>query len=536
MIMKWINCGKKNYVTASAGGIVLVFILMPYLAIAATGFQCNIFGSSGCFPDKPSCMKDCVGEPGADCSISCTINTPPTGTSGGNNQSGGATTFTCNGFGQCVAGGGGKTCANSGECDASNAGQPPQTQQSSQQSSQGGPAIYKLLQPLPGVGQTVSTFVEYVTNLIPFILMLAAVLAVVQIVIGGMEWAFSESILAKGEGKERITQALYGLLIALLSWLILNTINPDLVNLKLTIPGLPNTNTLGGAGTGGVGTGFPGKPCTNPSECASGICSGGFCDVSGSGATSLVACRTSTGGAQACYASMSACQDQCSGTCDTGGSGCTEITNQPRYVCIVNGMESSCTETQSECNSLCGKVGGSCKVANYSCQINKPDPSTQGCNAYTSETACSSNSQCRWKITPFNSTNCFTKSQQFTYVCGDNSGIIGCFDNQTSCDSYCGNFRTGSSNTGCYVGPGTCSTTNRPLPRNRPTDPNDCRISAGCPFPTSCKPPVGWFETTWTCVLAPLSEGAICTDTNQCQSGLTCKPPFNGNSQKRCFK
>src|SRR3989338_1197038 len=100
-------------------------------------------------------------------------------------------------------------------------------------------APYNLLQPLPGVGQTVSTFVEYVTNLIPFILMLAAVLAVVQIVIGGMEWAFSESILAKGEGKDRIQMALLGLLIALLSYIILNTINPDLVNLKI-----PQIDTL----------------------------------------------------------------------------------------------------------------------------------------------------------------------------------------------------------------------------------------------------------------------------------------------------
>ncbi|MDP3934986.1 MAG: hypothetical protein Q8Q46_02110 [Candidatus Giovannonibacteria bacterium] len=97
---------------------------------------------------------------------------------------------------------------------------------------------YNLLQPLPGVGQTVDTFPNYIAGIIPFILGLAAVLAVVEIVIGGIEYAVTEAIDSKADAKDRITQAILGLLLALASWLILWTINPALVNLHLTIPEL----------------------------------------------------------------------------------------------------------------------------------------------------------------------------------------------------------------------------------------------------------------------------------------------------------
>src|SRR3989344_2130674 len=98
---------------------------------------------------------------------------------------------------------------------------------------------YNLLQPLPVVGQSVESFPDYITKIIPFILGLAAVLAVVEIVIGGIEYAVTEAIDSKADAKDRIRQAILGLLLALASWLILYTINPELINLKLNIPGLP---------------------------------------------------------------------------------------------------------------------------------------------------------------------------------------------------------------------------------------------------------------------------------------------------------
>ena len=377
-----------------------------------------------------------------------------------------------------------------------------------------------LLQPLPGIGsqpavQEVSDFPDYVNKLIPIIISAIAVLTVIIIIYEGLMYGLSESVETKSNAKHNITQAILGLMIALLSYLILFTINPDLVNLQIR-----NLNSITVRGTGATGAQIGGAQ--------------GILNQPGV-VRGLVACRGSTGGAQACYANMADCQNFCNLTCDAGGAGCTQVSHQDRYICMVNGMESSCTQTQSECTSLCSRVGGSCIVASYQCQISTP--TQEGCNAYTSQTACNANSQCQWTVAPFHTTYCFPRSQQFGYVCGDNSGIIGCFDNQTSCNSYCANFRTTSSNTGCVISAGTCSgsgITNRPIPANAPTSPNDCRLGAGCPFPQSCVPPSS--GSVWQCALVPLGEGAICTDTRQCQTGLTCKPPFAGNPQKRCFR
>ena len=63
----------------------------------------------------------------------------------------------------------------------------------------------------------------------------AAGLAVIMIVVGGIEYMSTDAIGGKEEGKERITSALWGLLLALASWLILNTINPALLNMDLKV-------------------------------------------------------------------------------------------------------------------------------------------------------------------------------------------------------------------------------------------------------------------------------------------------------------
>ncbi len=91
---------------------------------------------------------------------------------------------------------------------------------------------YNLIQPLPGV-QSVAGFPDYVKKIIPFILGLAAVIAVIKIVWAGIKYATSlgnDSTIK--EAKEDITQAILGLVLAISSYLILNTINPDLVNLN----------------------------------------------------------------------------------------------------------------------------------------------------------------------------------------------------------------------------------------------------------------------------------------------------------------
>jgi hypothetical protein len=59
---------------------------------------------------------------------------------------------------------------------------------------------------------------------------LAVVLALVMIIWGGIQYMTTDSFTGKDEGKGRIQEALKGLGLALVSWLLLYTINPDLVN------------------------------------------------------------------------------------------------------------------------------------------------------------------------------------------------------------------------------------------------------------------------------------------------------------------
>ncbi|MSU44746.1 hypothetical protein EXS45_01010 [Candidatus Nomurabacteria bacterium] len=101
---------------------------------------------------------------------------------------------------------------------------------------------YQLLAPLPGAGGTPLKEVNpreglgnYLNLMIKIFIGLCAVLSVVMIVIGGIEYMTSELISSKEAGKERIRNALLGLLIALGAYALLFTINPDLLKSDLCI-------------------------------------------------------------------------------------------------------------------------------------------------------------------------------------------------------------------------------------------------------------------------------------------------------------
>jgi cell wall-associated NlpC family hydrolase len=73
----------------------------------------------------------------------------------------------------------------------------------------------------------------YLNVMIRIFIGLCAVLAVVMIVIGGIEYMTSELVSSKEAGKERIRGAIFGLLLALGAWTLLNQINPDILNTDL---------------------------------------------------------------------------------------------------------------------------------------------------------------------------------------------------------------------------------------------------------------------------------------------------------------
>ena len=98
-------------------------------------------------------------------------------------------------------------------------------------------------------------FCKYFKALYFLALWIVGISALFMLVVGGFLYlssAGNTSLL--GTAKKTIYGALIGLIIALISWLLLDTINSDLTNLKLSgLSGAVGTNTNGGATSGNEG-------------------------------------------------------------------------------------------------------------------------------------------------------------------------------------------------------------------------------------------------------------------------------------------
>jgi hypothetical protein len=112
---------------------------------------------------------------------------------------------------------------------------------------------YRLLAPLPGLsvlldpdlcqekkietgkGQIcdINDFLNYVFRLL---IGISAVVLVIRIMFEGFKYATSDVPALKIDAKSKLWQAIWGLLLALSAWLILNTINPKLVENDIVIP------------------------------------------------------------------------------------------------------------------------------------------------------------------------------------------------------------------------------------------------------------------------------------------------------------
>ncbi len=77
-------------------------------------------------------------------------------------------------------------------------------------------------------------FLWYLRGIFVLLIAVSAVLAVVYIAYGGIEYVFSASELSKSNGKDTIRRALEGLVAVLCSYLIVYTINPNLVKLQFS--------------------------------------------------------------------------------------------------------------------------------------------------------------------------------------------------------------------------------------------------------------------------------------------------------------
>ena len=96
------------------------------------------------------------------------------------------------------------------------------------------PLEYIPLEPLPGVDQSgQADFGDLISGFFRILINLGAFVAVTVLVIGGITYMVSEKSFSKLIAKERIKAALWGLAILAGAWLLLYTINPQLLTLTL---------------------------------------------------------------------------------------------------------------------------------------------------------------------------------------------------------------------------------------------------------------------------------------------------------------
>ena len=77
---------------------------------------------------------------------------------------------------------------------------------------------------------------DYLKGMIKLVMGLIMVFAVFMVIVGGIEYMSSVQVGEKEGAKTRIIGALGGVVLALSSYLILNTINPNLVNITVSAP------------------------------------------------------------------------------------------------------------------------------------------------------------------------------------------------------------------------------------------------------------------------------------------------------------
>ncbi len=101
------------------------------------------------------------------------------------------------------------------------------------------PSGYQLITPIGNLDkiedQTPNGLSDYINLIIKIVIALAGAIAVVIIIINGIQYMGTDSVWSKSESKLKIGGAIGGIVLLLASYLILYTINPDLVNIKIGI-------------------------------------------------------------------------------------------------------------------------------------------------------------------------------------------------------------------------------------------------------------------------------------------------------------
>jgi Type IV secretion system pilin len=126
---------------------------------------------------------------------------------------------------------------------------------------------------LPGPNGASAGVGGFVANFYTFALLISGILAFGAIVWGGVRYAAGRgNPSSESEGKSWITNALLGMLLLAGAYIILNTINPNILNLQL--PAMPTLASPQAVNNGTGGANQCGTSCFDNSDCT---CAGQTC-------------------------------------------------------------------------------------------------------------------------------------------------------------------------------------------------------------------------------------------------------------------
>lgn len=235
-------------------------------------------------------------------------------------------------------------CPESEGCCAPRAGTEPTPTPTPTPPGSGGAFDYTPMEKIPGFESVGSDFPKYVVAIYKFGIWTIGIAGLLMITLGGFMYITSAGNTASmGKAKGYITDAIIGIIMALTAYLLLYTINPDLLTIKsISNSGGGGTGGGGGAGGGGAagqccvkandpGTGDYGNYEKNCAEASGGTCSEGY--------------QLQTG---AC-GSLKACG---------GGSGsgsCKPLTGGP---CSPSNLQGKCNWNAEEASGICNAESG----------------------------------------------------------------------------------------------------------------------------------------------------------------------------------
>lgn len=120
---------------------------------------------------------------------------------------------------------------------------------------------FKALAPIPGLTDPSTTSVvnaksltDFFNNLYKYLIGLAAAFAIIEIIWGGLEISTKDSVSKQSDGRARIQNAIFGLVLVLSPVLVFSVINPSILNLSVDLPTLGTTPVTVGSGAGADAT------------------------------------------------------------------------------------------------------------------------------------------------------------------------------------------------------------------------------------------------------------------------------------------